>query len=305
MKKAVCILMSFVFLVTAFSGCTKEVEETISPYITDLMDSLPPTESLPDCLIAETDRYTFSRIDGICYLSFKSGNYQIEYNEHEAGQMTIDFKSLDALQQWLKKPIITEKYENIIRKFFTLDGEKGFILPDPDCLYTIEGYTVNDVSIRSSSYTLSFVKSENNDMQNSSTFYMEFCRENVFRKRLSRHYAHKVNTCNNDHHHDEYQKNNISYVEYTNDLGSRQRFEYYIFQEENKTIFVSEQSCIGDSENPSVSPESPVLRDTNALGYHNGAYFSLWTYCKDKQTEREAMIDLIQRIEIVHYDSAS
>lgn len=316
MKKSIYLLLCIILFTVPLYGCSNETEplptqETIHPYIVELMDSLPDAEdAMPDQVIAETDKYTFYRKNGICYLSFKSGNQQIVDCPDKECPLShgFSFDSMEDLYQWLKAPEIDTNKEIAIRHTFLLDDENGFMLPDPYRLYTIEtpdGYTVTNVNLGASVHRISFENSNHNDSQNVCSFGLEFCHEAMFPQWLSRLYSHKTNACNNDHKHEEYHSGNVTYVEWVDDDNSRSRNAYYVLETKDKTIFVSEYARIHAPENPSVTPEFPDQEDVGYLTYSNGAYYSLWNHCSRscdyKQDEDVMQLKLINEFDIIHY----
>ena len=309
MKRGLCILLCTILLCTTLAGCDNRLDstqETIHPYIAELIDSLPASDAvnLPDQLIAETDQYTFSRMDGICYLSFKSGNYEIDINEKDGYRTQIQFNSLDELYQWLNAPQITAETETIIRHLFPLDNNHGFILPDPERLYTIEipGYTQGSVSLRNNCYQIGFTSQEHLNNDSKCGFFVSFCRKDIFSKWLMNHYRFKLRSKKlADPDFDTYQIDHITYYEMNINPDWRRRFAQYELQIDNRILFIEEHFTIMDANNPSISAESPVLYDVDVLGYENGAYFSLANYCDKECTYGTTEIDLGKELKIVEY----
>lgn len=330
MKKSVCLLLCIVLSAMPLFGCSKEkdtsnltlnqdtslsqIQETIHPYIAELMDSLPEAEDpMPDQVIAETEKYTFYRKNQICYLSFRSGDQQIKYclNNDEKSCVYphgFSFDSMEELYQWLIAPEIDTVKEIAIRHAFLLDEENGFILPDPYRLYTIEtpkGYTVTNVNLSVIGHRISYTNSNHQEFPNVCNFGLEFCNKAMFSRWLTHKYSHKTNACNNVHHHEEYDSENVSYVEWTNDDGSRSRSTYYVLETEDKTLFISEYARIHAPDDPSVTPEHPDRENTSVSTYSNGAYFSIWGYCPRscdrKQDEDDMKLDLYKKLEVIHY----
>lgn len=147
MTKRTCILFCILLICASLSGCSHEnhsIESTAHkthPYITSLMDSFSQSceEHLPDKLFVETEEYSIYRKSGTCYLSFKSGNQRLSYENgcKECVGHTLLFDSMDELYDWLLSPEFSDKNMSIIQHAFPLDPENGFIIADPENLKTI------------------------------------------------------------------------------------------------------------------------------------------------------------------------
>lgn len=310
MKRTVCLLLCLTLFATFFSGCSKKEEQVSIPqpteppipqYIYDLAESYPeaPPEQLPDKVFADTEVYTLYREDGICYLSFKSGNYKIHYvldDKESPPYISKVFNSteeenqclMEEKYQWLCSPVITEDVEQQIRNTFPLDEEKGFIFPDPEQLYILQLPEEYEL-IQTDLHDYYAYKSQNRRRDGCA---MTLITKESFISALANYHRFEYQEFPFDVTRTD-EEDGTTIYEYES-LGYKIRTVLYTMQTENRTLFI-EKEYIDSIESPNVYGYH--FSEVKIFGYDNGKYFRLGVFYSDP----EPLLELVDKVTIVKY----
>ena len=305
MKRLVCLLLCFFLSPVLFLGCSKNssqtnttpiAQKTIHPYITELMTSFPEAdwELLPDEILYETDEYIYYREDGICYISFHSGNYKIVCDRKDAPSGSPAFNSMEEKYQWLCAPEISDAHEESIRYWNTLVEEKGFIFQDRDRLYTAELPDEYYLKISGIANSLAFQTHERLESGRCGGCYIAVISKDSFISKLTNYYRFQLGNASYETSYS-IDENNATVYEYETDVGTR-RYVQYCVQIDSQTIFIEE--CRGDSHSDRVGSTINELYSVDIFGYENGLYFEIDVFYSDP----EPLLELVGKIKIVKYD---
>lgn len=302
MARLVYLMMCLLLFTGLLFGCSEnipldntapEVPETIPPYIMELMDSFPEAErELPDQILYETDEYIYYRENGICYISFRSGNHQIECDFKDAPTYSPVFHSMEEKYQWFCAPEITAAHEASIRYWNTLDEENGFIFQDRDRLYTAEfpdEYDLNRTSLENSLVLQTHERLESGRYGGCNVAVVD---KDSFASSLSHYYR--------------FQLGNASFLRsYKDPVINADVYEYernnwlcrtvqYCRKTETKTVFIEENYILAKEF---YTSEDYHLSEITVFGYDNGHYFSMSPFYSDP----ELLPELANEIKIIPY----
>ena len=309
MKRTVSLFLCAILFAACLFGCSADDPEntaslpsshSIDPLYSNIIHTLPGAEAnrLENRVISETDSFSFCREDGHCFLKFKSGNHEISLNldEKESCGHGIFFDSMDDMYRWLLAPDISTATEEAIRHCFRWDENKGFLLPDPDCLVTLglpDDYKLEGVSVHRDNYSLIYQTPTPLDSGRRGGIHMQTISEPEFAIYLAQYYRFQHGR----------QKHDTSYT-VADDIKTADVYEYetqvwkhrdiqYILQSEKSTLFVEEIYVMSKD----IPDNDYHLSGVTIFGCSDGLYFTLGVYYSDP----EPLLELIDQLTFIKY----
>lgn len=303
MNRRLCSLLCLILLCTVICSCSQDrspnyntppINEPTPPYILELMKSYPEaTVQLPDEVLYEADEFIYYRENGVCYISFHSGNNRIEHDEKDAPSYAPVFQSMEEKYQWFCAPKISADHEATIRSSCTLVEGKGFVFQDRDLLYTAElpgEYRLDRTAIVNS---LVFTTHERLESGRYGGCHLAVISKKSFTSHLISFYRFQLGKVAYDTSYS-FEEKNATVYEYETEFGKR-RYVQYRVQAGAQTYFIEEYR--GDSYSDRVGPIVNELYSVKIFGYDNGIYFSMGVFYSDP----EPLIELVGNIKIVKY----